>query len=325
MPLALTLAALLCSSLPAFAQQSELDQLKQEVEKLKSESALKAARIQALEALLKSKSTPMERAQLEMAEQALLAETMARAKGPEVLKNGQGKLVSPPAPATPLVVKAVVMEAPKALEGRVTAVANEIGLVVLSIGSDDGVKEGDEFAVLRSGDFVAKIKIDRTDRKWCAGKVVLKKDDPRVMDTVSNHLVVSGARSYGLYEGVLGPAPAPGLKVLSPGSSDELKALRKELDEVRVQVRELSDHLIPSWQDAGVSVDEASEELRSHLGIPRGLVIRRVREGSAAEKAGLKANDVVPSTTEAQLLDQIARRLSVTVIRKGQQTVVAPK
>src|SRR5215467_9435773 len=104
MTLALTLAALLCSSLPAFAQQTELDQLKEEVEKLKSESALKAARIQALEALLKSKSTPAERVQLEMAQQALLAEALAQAKGPELLKNGQGKIISPPAPAAPLIV-----------------------------------------------------------------------------------------------------------------------------------------------------------------------------------------------------------------------------
>ena len=325
MTLALALAALLYSSLPAFAQQSELDQLKEEVEKLKSESAVKAARIQALEALLKNKSTPVERAQLEMAQQALLAEALAQAKGPELLKNGQGKMVSPPAPPLPLIAKAEAPLSSKALEGKVTAVANEIGLVVVSIGASDGVKEGDEFTIYRSGDFVAKIKIDRTDSKWCTGKVVLKRDDPRIMDAVSNRMVVSGARVYGRYEGVLGPAPAPVVKILSAGSSDELKALRKELDEVRNQIRQLSDHLIPSWQDAGVAADEASEELRSHLGIPRGLVIRRVREGSAAEQAGLKANDVVPNATEAQLLDQIARRLALTVIRKGQQTVVAPK
>ena len=83
----------------------------------------------------------------------------------------------------------------KALEGKVTAVANEIGLVVISIGKDDGVLEGDEFTVYRGGDFVAKVVIDRADRKWSAGKVVLKKTDPRVADDVSNHIFVSGPRS----------------------------------------------------------------------------------------------------------------------------------
>ena len=46
--------------------------------------------------------------------------------------------------------------APKApLNGKVTAVANEIGLVVISVGKDAGVAEGDEFTLYRGGDFVA--------------------------------------------------------------------------------------------------------------------------------------------------------------------------
>ena len=82
----------------------------------------------------------------------------------------------------------------KPLEGKVTAVANEIGLVVISIGKDDGVLEGDEFTIYRGGEFVAKIQVDRADRRWSAGKVVLKKTDPRVADDVSNHIYVSAPR-----------------------------------------------------------------------------------------------------------------------------------
>jgi len=85
----------------------------------------------------------------------------------------------------------------KPLEGKVTAVANEIGLVVISIGRDDGVLENDEFTVYRGGDFVAKIVVDKADRKWSAGKVVLKKTDPRVADDVSNHIFVSAPRPGG--------------------------------------------------------------------------------------------------------------------------------
>jgi Ca-activated chloride channel family protein len=81
----------------------------------------------------------------------------------------------------------------KALEGRVTAVAPGIGLIVLSLGKDDGVLEGDEFTIYRAGEFVAKIVIDRADRKWSAGKIVLKKADPKVGDEVSNHVLVSCA------------------------------------------------------------------------------------------------------------------------------------
>ncbi len=81
--------------------------------------------------------------------------------------------------------------APKrALEGKVTAVAPEIGLVVISVGRDAGVGEGDEFTICRGGDFVVKVAIDRVDRKWAAGKIVLKKVDPRIGDDVSNQIVV---------------------------------------------------------------------------------------------------------------------------------------
>jgi len=80
----------------------------------------------------------------------------------------------------------------KPLEAKVTAVAPEIGLVVISMGKDDGLLEGDEFTVDRGGEFVAKIVLDRSDRKWSAGKTVLKKGDPRVGDDVSNHVFVAG-------------------------------------------------------------------------------------------------------------------------------------
>ncbi|MHC4606181.1 MAG: hypothetical protein ACYTAF_04525 [Planctomycetota bacterium] len=80
----------------------------------------------------------------------------------------------------------------KALTGRVTAVSNDIGLVIISIGKDDDVRAGDEFTVYRNDNFVAKIVIDRVDRRWSAGRVVLKMMDPRVGDSASNHIFVSG-------------------------------------------------------------------------------------------------------------------------------------
>jgi myosin heavy subunit len=83
----------------------------------------------------------------------------------------------------------------KLLEGKVTAVSTEIGLVVISIGRDDGVLEGNEFTIYRGGQFIAKITIDRVDRKWSAGRVTLKKDDPRVSDDASNSIFVSSFKN----------------------------------------------------------------------------------------------------------------------------------
>jgi len=52
----------------------------------------------------------------------------------------------------------------------VTAIAKEIGLVVLSVGTDDGVREGDEFTIIREGTFIATIRIDRSDASGAPGK-----------------------------------------------------------------------------------------------------------------------------------------------------------
>jgi S1-C subfamily serine protease len=105
--------------------------------------------------------------------------------------------------------------------------------------------------------------------------------------------------------------------VMTRPASDEVQALRKELDDVRSQVRQLTDKLLPAYQGAGVSVEDAAEPLREHLGISRGLVVRRVREGSPAEKAGLKPNDVIPDVLEPQLVEAIESGKPIDLIRQG--------
>jgi hypothetical protein len=171
-------------------------------------------------------------------------------------------------------------------------VANEIGLVVITLGTDHGVKQGDEYEIFREGTIVGKLRIDRTDAKWSAGKVLDKQADPRVGDGVFARKVVT-------VEAVPATALVTGV---SRSSADELRSLRKELDDVRSQVQSLTDRVLPSWKDAGVTVEEASEALCSQLQISRGLLVRRVKEGSPAARI-LKANDVIPDRTEAQLVD----------------------
>ena len=82
----------------------------------------------------------------------------------------------------------------KKLEGRVQAVSSEIGLVVIDLGKDDGVMVGDEFTVYRGSTFVAKIVIEKTDRKWAAGRIEAKRDNPQVADNVSNQVLMSGVK-----------------------------------------------------------------------------------------------------------------------------------
>lgn len=346
---ALSMVLLLAAALPASGQDPEVQMLKKQVELLKVEVAARDLEIENkklfIEILNKKLST------LE-AENSAKAARIADLTGQlEVQLKQITELTAAPAREMKRAEEefALVMAwlrgggAPeKLLEGKVTAVGDEIGLVVISVGKDDGVLEKDEFAISRAGEFVAKIVIDRVDRKWSAGKVVLKKSDPRVADDVFNSMFVVSAplaptavkpgRAVVLAPPRPPPAPpvavpAVSLRVepVSPKSSDAIREIRKELDEVRRQVRALSDQVLPSWHGYGLASEEAPEELRTHLGIARGLMIRRVREGSPAEKVGLKSYDVVLDLTEAQLLDAIDKKLALRVMRQGREKTLGER
>lgn len=84
----------------------------------------------------------------------------------------------------------------KALSGKVTAVATELDLVVISIGRDAGVNEGDEFTIYRGGTFVGKITVDRVDRAWASGRISLKgKEEARIGDEASNNVLATPGKS----------------------------------------------------------------------------------------------------------------------------------
>jgi antitoxin (DNA-binding transcriptional repressor) of toxin-antitoxin stability system len=279
--------ALLAAALPAFGQD-DLQKLKQEIEAQKAYIETLTRRLGDLE---RERSAQAPRAV-------------------EAPKAAPSATTSPPGGARQAAAEALARLAlapRRPLQGKVSAVAVEIGLVVLSLGTEDGVREGEEFTVYRDGDFVAKIGVDRADRKWSAGKITLKKSDPRVGDDVSNHLLVSTR---------VAAASAP-LK-----SAEALRDLRRELDEIRKQVRELSGQLYPAWAVAGVYVEEAPEELREHLGMSHGVVVKAVRAGSAAEKAGLRVHDAVPRLTETQVLEAIEKGDPIGIVRQGKAQTV---
>ena len=318
--LALAFAAVLAVQT---AQDPEADRLRKEAEKLRADHAVVLRQLEVLAAQVKELNDKLAKTE-DLKKLALLELQATREKAIQAAGAGSAlddllardrkvvaeKLKSQAQALTPPVLVPVPAPppVPSLPEGKITAVAHEIDLVVISVGSEDGVAEGQTYTIVRGGQTIATLKIDRVDRKWAAGKVSKKVTEPRVADSIAPEKPTIGTK---------GVTYLP--KVTFLASSEELRAIRKELDEVRSQVRQLSDRIVPSWQGAGVSVEEAPEELLTHLAILRGLLVRRVREGSPAEKAGLKANDVVPDQREAQLLQAIENGTPIQVIRQGQK------
>ena len=110
---------------------------------------------------------------------------------------------------------------------------------------------------------------------------------------------------------------------LAPASAAQLRAIREELDDVRRQVRALSDRLLPSFQGAGVSVEPLPREFLDHLGIATALIVRQVREGSPAERRGLQAGDLLPGMSEPQLVEAIQGGRALEVLRRGKTLVLS--
>jgi S1-C subfamily serine protease len=106
------------------------------------------------------------------------------------------------------------------------------------------------------------------------------------------------------------------------GSPDPVEALRKDLDELRRQVRDLSGRLLPSWTAQGVVCEEVPAELRAPVGIEQGLLVRQVRPGSRAEARGLRPSDVAVGMTEARLLEAIGRSQPIIVVREGRRVTL---
>jgi serine protease Do len=115
--------------------------------------------------------------------------------------------------------------------------------------------------------------------------------------------------------------------------SVELTSLRAQIEKqmhmVRPRGAETDIHL--GWRSPllGISGEDVSGQLGAYFGVPgaEGVLIREVKPGSPADKAGLKAGDVIIKASEEQVRSVSAlqnklrdqKTFSLTVIRKGAQ------
>jgi SMC interacting uncharacterized protein involved in chromosome segregation len=58
---------------------------------------------------------------------------------------------------------------PPTIKARVTAVDNNLNIVMLSVGRDDGVKKGFAFTVYRGNEYIGKVIIDKVEADYASG------------------------------------------------------------------------------------------------------------------------------------------------------------
>lgn len=182
------------------------------------------------------------------------------------------------------------------LSAKVTAIAADLDLTIISAGRDAGVTEGDEFSIHRGEVFVGKIVIDRVDRAWSSGRIVLKgKESPQVGDTASRNVLARGGQD---------PRGGP---VFDP----ELHKLSMAARELEVRSMEISAKL----RKLPAESKEAREELK-------GLLVETVVElFDLREKARAREVEMIKKRLDelTQLLEKRKANRKAIIEKRVQQ------
>ncbi len=100
---------------------------------------------------------------------------------------------------------------------------------------------------------------------------------------------------------------------LGPEFRTDMERLRTELDRMRREMREVGPRVYMSWRSAllGVEAESLTDQLAEFFGVKEGVLVRSVLKGTPAEKAGLKAGDVITKVDgeAVRTPDEVARKL----------------
>jgi hypothetical protein len=78
---------------------------------------------------------------------------------------------------------------PRLLEGKVLEVV--VPTVCISIGRDDGVREGTEFGIYRNGRPIGKLAVDQVELRRAWGRLTRWIDEPQISDDVTNSVLLT--------------------------------------------------------------------------------------------------------------------------------------
>ena len=109
-------------------------------------------------------------------------------------------------------------------DARVLVVRPELGLVMLSVGSNNGAKPGDQLTISRGEKFVSKAEIQKVFPDVCSARLFGKEGDVLVNDVATHRLVAS--------------MPAPPPPQPDPALAERIKKLTAQLGADEFAVRD---------------------------------------------------------------------------------------
>ena len=116
----------------------------------------------------------------------------------------------------------------------------------------------------------------------------------------------------------------------------DFERMKKDMEELReFRVPEMP-HVSMSWKSSifGVEAESLESQLADYFGVKEGVLVRSVMKESPAEKAGLKAGDVITKVDEEKVTTprevskavrtaRAKKTFPVTVFRKGKETTLS--
>lgn len=119
------------------------------------------------------------------------------------------------------------------------------------------------------------------------------------------------------------PVPRPEASETRPARPDRA-ARRIEAGEARDPARARPESRVEGAWKIGLTTVPIDDLLRAHLDIPKpvGCLVKTVVEGSPADKAGIRTNDIILSADRAAVSDEISLRKAVQAAGNANKMVV---
>ena len=204
------------------------------------------------------------------------------------------------------------------------------GLTPVVLGDSDNMNVGDP--VVAIGNPLGELTFSLTQGAVSALDREVTLSSGTMMNLIQTDCAInsgnSGGALFNLYGEVVGITNAKySSNAMSEASIDNI-GFAIPINSVRSIVESIIENGYIAKPYIGVTVSDVSEEMQSY-GLPKGAAIEGVVEGSPAEKAGLKTNDIITAVNGEEISGQselvkyvkaaaVGDKLKLTVYRQGE-------